>query len=226
MLCEFDYAEINDNNRSKQLPNRLDVSQGFQSPNVVKISFCNVEDDDSCGINDSCTLHDRNIEINVINIGLGFDHFECLINNGGTTNPSYNSYDYSLIKQVMIHQMLKKKFVNYPQERQYRFQHQHQQIYQVFVLLSVQQRNLQIKPLIDNQHPKPKQTEKLASIMAAEHPVVLVKGLVCWKMEPTIHYQNQHHKMHQVQDHKMIGMMANDTCSTITNINCSIITTI
>ena len=26
----------------------------------------------------------------------------------------------------------------------------------------------------------------------------------------TIHYQNQHHKIHQVQHHKMIGMMTND----------------
>ena len=54
---------------------------------------------------------------------------------------------------------MKEKFLNYPQERQYRIQHQHQQIYQVFVLLPVQQRNLKIKPMIDNQHPKP--TNKL-----------------------------------------------------------------
>ena len=58
---------------------------------IVVISFCDAEDDDSCGVNSR--LNGGNIEINVINIGLVDDQFSCLVNSGSTSSPNYNSYD-------------------------------------------------------------------------------------------------------------------------------------
>ena len=90
LKCGDEFDEADFDNRLEMLLNELNNFDGFDSQKIVMISFCDSQDDHSCGVNSR--LHGGNIEINVINI-LGGEQFSCLVNSGSTSSPNYNSYD-------------------------------------------------------------------------------------------------------------------------------------